>query len=81
MSTANWPPRGARHLMRHLEWRLSQATYDKFRELLDELQVTSMHNPKHFQLLDDMRSLPGYPRNADPELDLIHFHVTTERAN
>jgi len=77
----HWPPRGDTHLMRHIEWRLSQDTYDRFRELLSELETTSMHNPKYHQLLDDMRSLPGYPTHADHELDLIHFHVTSARAN
>lgn len=66
---------------RHVEWRLSSGTMVQFREMLAELELTSMHAPRYHQLLDDMKSLPGFPHHADPERDVIHFNVTTERLN
>jgi hypothetical protein len=62
-----------------LEWRVSTSTRIRFVELLNELRDMHATNPRHHELLDEIRSLPGFPIGADPEADLIHLNVTTER--
>jgi hypothetical protein len=69
---------------RKIEWPVSLKTRMRFRDLLYELVDLEMEpqTPEVLErmasLREDISSLPGYPRNAHPERDLIVPVTTTE---
>ena len=67
--------------MATVPWRTSTDTQRRFRELLAQLQDMTAHDPAHLQLLDDIRSLPGFPHLADIDRDIITLVNTTERSH
>lgn len=68
-----------RHQGRSVEWRVSQHTYDRFMDLLDQIQQLNEEDPDREPLLDDIRALPGYPHHTGPS-DTIIPVVTTVRS-
>ena len=65
--------------MATVEWRTTTHTQHRFRELLLELQRAREFSDEHLQLVDDIKSLPGFPAHADPDADLIQLTNVTER--
>ncbi|MFQ6030818.1 MAG: hypothetical protein ACE5Q6_25390 [Dehalococcoidia bacterium] len=71
---------------RRIEWPVSRRTHFKFQELLQELvyletrdQTDPIVLDRMACLRDDIRHLPGYPRDYHPEWDVIVPVVTTEQ--
>ena len=62
---------------RVIEWRVSDATYQRFRDLWVQLNSTLDGTPEYEELKDLIRSLPNFPHRNDPERDLIRLVVTT----
>lgn len=69
---------------RTLEWRVSLQTYTRFRDLLDQLvgleyqdQTDPAVRDKMESLREDIRHLPGYPREYDKHRDIIEPVITT----
>ena len=62
-----------------VEWRCSASTYQRFLDLTSCLDDLDPDDPESECLRDDIRSLPGYPLQADPHRDLIVPVITTVR--
>jgi hypothetical protein len=60
---------------RTIEWRLTRAVKDRWYELIDELECYSEGSDEHEIIMDQIRSLPGHPKNTTRE-DLILQVVT-----
>ncbi len=51
--------------MKHLLFRCSEQTFQKYIEILDQLRETADYSPDHYSLIDEIKSLPGFPRGVD----------------
>ena len=64
---------------RHIVWRLPLWAFERFKALLDQLELVEDDSDEANALKDELRSLPGFPLDNDPDSDLIHFDVTDRR--
>lgn len=77
------PRRIQRPQERRIEWQCSLSTRMRFRDLLNELvdleaEPWSMEVEARMEALrDDIRHLPGYPQNYDPDRTVIVPVTTT----
>jgi hypothetical protein len=55
----------------YIEWRLTQATKFKFEELIHHLDELIDEDPEYLGMVDQIRSLPGYPVNAPHDSDIL----------
>ena len=59
-------------------WRLSAQTNLQFEMLLKRrLEIQDDNDDEAYAIEDQIRSLPGYPQNVDPDVDVIIREVTT----
>ena len=63
--------------MRPIEWRLSAQTFRDFTKLFDELMQVEGDSDEAYTIEDQIRSLPGFPHDNDPDRDLIEFTITS----
>lgn len=61
---------------RKYTWRLPRWADERFRVAVQRLSALSHSDPESYALRDEIRSLPGFPREAR-EQDLIYREVTT----
>jgi len=54
-----------------IEWRLTNATKFRFEELMNHIDELTDDDPEVLGVIDQIRSLPGYPVNAPPESDIL----------
>lgn len=64
-----------------IEWRLPMWAALRFEELLNQLERVEDDSDEAYALKDEIRSLPGFPHNTDPDRDLIYLVVTTLRSH
>jgi hypothetical protein len=60
-------------------WRLSAQTNLQFEMLLKQRLEVQDDSDEAYALEEEIRSLPGFPRNVDPDVDVIMREVTTIR--
>ena len=60
-------------------WRLPLWAYLRFQELVNLLEYTDVYDDEAYTYRDEIRSLPGFPREAHPDRDLIYFEITDRR--
>lgn len=61
---------------KHWTWRLTRAQRWHFQELLEQLNDLNEHTDRYRAIVDEMKSIPGYPRAMDPDLDTFEFELT-----
>lgn len=59
-----------------LEWRLTHAQHLHFQELLAQLDNLREGSDHYQAIVEEMKSIPGYPRLMNPDLDTFHFVLT-----
>ena len=65
--------------MSHILWRLSEANDHRFQSLAQLIAELGHDSDEAHAIRDEIRSLPGYPVNADEFRDVIHREITTVR--
>jgi hypothetical protein len=60
----------------HIEWRMTGSTFRRFKEHWFQLDTVSPDSVEYAELIDLIRSLPGFPYWNNDRLDMIHIHVT-----
>jgi hypothetical protein len=63
----------------YIEWPITSATKFKFFELMSLYDEMDDADPEVWGLVDQIRSLPGYPNNAPPDSDILL--VVTDHVN
>lgn len=58
-------------------WRLSAQTNLQFTQLLNERMQVPDDSEEAYAIEDQIKSLPGYPQNVNPDVDVILREVTT----
>lgn len=58
-------------------WRLNTRTNLEFERLLKRRLDIPDDSDEAYALEEQIRSLPGFPRNVDPNIDVILREVTT----
>jgi len=58
-------------------WPITRAQYWQFCELLEQLNQHKEGTDTYAAIVDEMKSIPGYPKDVDQEHDTIHFVITT----
>jgi len=53
--------------------------YLRFQELVSLLEYTNEEDEEAYVYRDEIRSLPGFPREAHPDMDVIYFEITDRR--
>lgn len=56
-------------------WRVTTGTNRRFNELLEELLATQEWSEPYLVLLDEIKSLPGFPAGYSERHDLIRVEV------
>lgn len=64
-------PRG-----RDLAWRVTRAQYFRACELVAQVRETKEGTDLYQALVDDLKSIPGYPHDVDQERDTLYFVIT-----
>lgn len=59
-----------------IPWPVTRAQYHRACELVAQLREAPEGSDLYFAIVDDLKSIPGYPRNIDPDLDLLYFKIT-----
>jgi hypothetical protein len=62
-----------------VEWRCSWATKMRWHELLDVLNSMNDYDTDREAVLEEVRSLPNFPQDYDPDRDEIVIVDTTLR--
>lgn len=59
--------------MAKIPWRMSLQVYEDFLEITDELAEThpDFEYERYQELCEELQRLDGYPRNFDPEEDIV----------
>ena len=58
-------------------WRLSAQTNLQFTMLLNQRLEVNDDSDEAYAIEDQIKSLPGYPQNVNPDADVIVREVTT----
>jgi hypothetical protein len=61
---------------RDLAWHVTRAQYLCFLELLDQLRQVDEGTDHYAAIVDEMKSIPGYPTDVDQDRDTLHFVIT-----
>ena len=62
---------------RTVPWRVTHAQYNRACELVAQIQSTREGTDLYMALVDELKSIPGYPMDCDPERDTLYFTITT----
>jgi hypothetical protein len=61
-----------------IQWRTHFRTYQRWLDLVQRYDTLSdPWSDEAESIKDDIRSLPGYPLQADPERDIVHVELIT----
>lgn len=58
-------------------WRLSAQTNLQFETLMKERLAVADDSDEAYAIEDQIKSLPGYPREVNPDVDFIEREITT----
>jgi hypothetical protein len=54
----------AQSKVRTYEWRMTRAHWHRLCELIEQLKTSRDGSNEHMAILDDMKSIPGYPQGC-----------------